>query len=754
VANSEVSQLIKQGLGFALGAAILTALFKDRGDLLDDFVYPIFGFVSVVYQPSQGGAINAGLGRLGGSALGGVIAATLISAYGVETPAFYGVPALTFMLAALLCETYRWEAAYSQATLIGTYIAMRALGTADQENIWLYVQARLVDNWIGIIMGFGVVLLFWPRGSRPALISGTRQFLQQVPLKLGAIVQRWAPHPALAHLNAANLQHQLETLVEANQVALENAENEFQGEGIYQENWEAILAAQAQIIRQLDTLDDLVAQDALNLSSRFVHQLDQFLIHSTATCDQLQASLDQGYLEPPEDLMRLHQDVTAIAATLDQMRESGALDQHSAPKVLQGFYQLELCRQLVHSLEALSDGLYKRAQIMAQRRRLPLVSLPRWTPLPRHRIIEIVGMGTAIGLLLAVIYHVDYPFPALLYTRVASLVVVAGVLFLVQPTLLRAIAGVLGGIGVIHLLLFWIYLVANSFGFNPVGSFLLYFILFMSFALPTVTPLAQATEMIAGPFGFLPGTPPHSIELSRIGAIIAALLYAEGVGPFFHQALHAASLATLMATSAAFIISLFFIKGSEVGQFTQTLADTYRQMGQIYQALLSDYWRDQPTEPALAIQTNKLAKSLEQHSLLSLVAGLELGFSAAANQEKRRWKTWIGQEEPLLTQLNNLREYTRTPPPDWITQRFLANLQTITQQTTDRFYQVADQVEGGRLPSQTPLLPQLETLETQLLGLRLESRGYPIEPMVAFSATFATLKAIAQALDQSLFDQP
>jgi len=53
-------------------------------------------------------------------------------------------------------------------------------------------------------------------------------------------------------------------------------------------------------------------------------------------------------------------------------------------------------------------------------------------------------------------------------------------------------------------------------------------------------------------------------------------------------------------------------------------------------------------------------------------------------------------------------------------------------------------------PPQEPLLPQLEALESQLLSLRLESRGHPIAPIVAFSATFSTLKAIAQHLDQAL----
>ncbi len=758
MANSEFSQLTKQGLSFALGAALLTGLFDHRGDLAANFVYPIFGFVSVVYEPSRGGAINAGLGRLGGSALGGVIAATLISAYGVATPAFYVVPALTFILAALICETYRWEAAYSQATLIGTYIAMRVLGTSDQENIWRYLQSRLIDNWIGIMMGFAVVLLFWPRGSRQGLVQGTRQFLQQVPPMLGAIVHRLAPHPTLASLDAAALQTQLTALIKGNQKILEGAEDEFQGQVIYEENWDAILATQAQIARQLANLDELAAQTQLSLPSPFEHQLDRFLIHMTATCDRLIGSLDSGpdhgYPAPPEDLALLHQDMATLTATLEQLRLSGALDQYSDLEILPRFYQLELCRQLVYSLEALDNDLRERARQVAQHRRQRLITLPKWTPLPRHRVIEIVGMGTALAMLLAVIYHIDYPFPSPLYTRISSLLVVAAVLFLVQPTLIRAIAGVFGGLAIIHLLLFWVNLVVTAFGLHPASSFLLYFILFMTFAIPSIGELAKAAEMIAGPFGFLPGSTPHPIELSRITAIIVAMLYAEGVGPFFPQALHAASMATVLATAAAFVISLFFIRTTETDQFTQSLAQAYRQLGQIYHGLLAryglDHWAvDAVTAPGPAVEVGKLAKTLELHPLLCLVAGLELGLSPTANRRRRQWKTWVSQEEPLLTQLNNLREYTHTPPPDWLPQNFGADLQAIAQQTTDRFHQIAAHIEGGPPPPQRPLRPQLEALEQQLLQLRLESRGHPVAPLIAMSATFTTLKAIAQHLDQA-----
>ncbi|MFM7717683.1 MAG: hypothetical protein ACKO7A_34735 [Microcystis sp.] len=76
--DSKNGLMIRQGLKFSLGAALLTSFFWHRGNVLDNFVYPVFGYVSVLIEPSMGGAvatrslreIAAGLGRLGGSALG------------------------------------------------------------------------------------------------------------------------------------------------------------------------------------------------------------------------------------------------------------------------------------------------------------------------------------------------------------------------------------------------------------------------------------------------------------------------------------------------------------------------------------------------------------------------------------------------------------------------------------------------------------------------------------------------------------
>ena len=101
----------------------------------------------------------------------------------------------------------------------------------------------------------------------------------------------------------------------------------------------------------------------------------------------------------------------------------------------------------------------------------------------------------------------------------------------------------------------------------------------------------------------------------------------------------------------------------------------------------------------------------------------------------------------IFTQLGHLDDQIQTPLPDWIQQQFLPELQSLAQQTTETFDQLANQITdlNGKPSS---LTQQITTLEQQLLSLRAESRNYPLQPLISFSATFSTLKTIAQNLDQ------
>jgi uncharacterized membrane protein YgaE (UPF0421/DUF939 family) len=724
------SQLVKHGLRFSLGAALLTGLFGERGDLLDNYAYPIFGYVSVVIEPSSGRAITAGLGRLGGSALGGFIAAVLIYAFGLEGSSYYIIPPLTFILASLICETYRWQAAYSQATLIGTFIAMRAVGTSAREDIWLYVQSRVIDNWVGVMVGIAVALVFWPQESRTELAKRTRQFLQQVPIGFAAIVDRLSPHPNLSTDPSAFLT-QLTHLTQTSQKTLATASTEFQGEAILEENWNAILSSQTQLTRQLTSLNNLLV-DRSTLVTQFVDNLNPFKNHLTAVCDDLAVSLTDPNVSNSESFVALQQDVAQMEAKLDEMRTTGAIEQYSVNEVIQCFQLLELCRQLTRSLQTLQIKLHDRMNVAANQQRHPILTFPQWKPVSYQRVIEIVGMGMAIGMILAIINHIEFPFPSA-YAKVASLVVVGGTIFLTQPTRGKAIAASIAASLCLYIVLFWIYLIGTAFGFNPVSSGLLYFLIYMSCAVPGFTPIA------------------------RIGAILAADIFAKDIFPFFEQGLQAAAGSILAAVIVSLLITHLFMGGSAAEQFTQSLAQTYRQLGQFYQSLLNRYLQqdtDQSTEQHTDTEIVKLkqilAPTLAKHPLIFKVAGIEQGTSALAAQQKSLWNVWLNHEQQLFTQLGNLEEYTQTPLPDWIKQQFLPELETIAQQTTDRFNQIAAQITDpvGQSTSRIPLTSQIESLEQQLLSLRSESRGYPLTPLISFSTTFVTLKTIADNLDQ------
>ncbi|MBW4518712.1 MAG: FUSC family protein [Scytolyngbya sp. HA4215-MV1] len=714
-ADQPFSQMLKQGLRFSLGAAILTGLFAHRGDLLDNYVYPVFGYVSVVIEPSSGRAITAGLGRLGGSALGGIIAAVLLQAFGLEGSGQYVIPALTFMLAAVICETYRWQAAYSQATLLGTLIAMRAVGTSGQEDIWLYVRDRLIDNWIGIMVGFMVVLLFWPQSSRTELIKLLRQFLQQVPLVLQAVIRPASQGEAVAPPATTQIA-QLTKLTQTGQKINAAARTEFQAEALMAENWSDILSSQAQIVRQLNSMATLLPPESHPLAAQLHEELTQFVDQVARICDRLSLQPDPG--DP--DISTLHQLQSRMETRLEELRSTGEIAAYDVSQVLQCFQLLELCRHLTQSLQTLHTQLHQRAVVNYERQ--SLITWPQWTPISASRLLQIVGLGTAVGLNLAILHQFDFPFPSA-YEKVASLILVGVLIMLVQPTRGKAIAAGVAGTLFVYVTLFIIYLVTRSFGFTVFSSALVYFLIYMTCASVGLTPLA------------------------RIGAIIAAVVFTKDIGLFFDQALKAALIAMPVSVFIAVLITSLFMGGSESEQFNQSLSQTYRQLGQLYQALMRRYLQGQDTDAEVAQYLQTITATLAKHPKAFKIAGLEQGTSALAAEQKRRWQRWLSQEQPLFTQLNTLSEQSQTPLPDWVRQQFLPELEAIAQQTADSFDQIANQISGVTTQSHPPT-QQLAALEQQLLNLRASSRDYPLLPLISFSAAFVTLKAITANLDQ------
>jgi uncharacterized membrane protein YgaE (UPF0421/DUF939 family) len=735
--DTQYSAIIKQGLKFSLGAALIGSFFWHRADVLDNYVYPVFGYVSVLIEPAAGGAIIAGLGRVGGSALGGFIAATLVNSFGLYSSGIFIIPPMTYIFSALICETYRWQAAYTQATLLGTLIAMRAVGTSDQEDVWLYLKSRLLDNWIGILVGIAVALLFWRQDTRTELTKNLQQFLQSVPRLFQEIVDQYVMSPQLENIQnnhppvpsafvpPASLLNRLTKITQASLTALTKAAFEFQSQTLTEENWSAILTSQSQLSRQLADMLAIADQNEQMLARLFKIELNQFAEHLEKSCDQLSTIASTSH--PLNlNLSELEQDLAIIKDKLNYLRATGEIGEYNISETLQFFQLLQLLIQFTQELRSLQNQLLDKVKVAATHQRRKLLTVPKRTSISMKRVIEILGMGMAIGMVIAIIHHINFPYPSA-YESAAEVIVVALVTMLVQPTRGRAIALSLAAVMCFWLTLFFIYLLAISFGYNPITCCVVYFFIYVSCA----------------SLGFAP--------IARVGAIIAADWLAKDIFPFFYEGLAAVVIAVPCGVFIALLITTVFMGGSAANELEKSFAQTFKQLGQLYQSLLTPYLQGATSSLEITHLRESLAKTIAQHPMGLKVASLEQGSGGLATKHKHLWNFLLDYERTLFGQLGTLADELQQPMPDAIRQQYLSELQAITQKTVDGFDQLSAMITAPILsPSSqgSSLVREIESIEQQLLSQRVESRSYPLEQLIAFSSTFMTMKGIASNLDR------
>ncbi|TRV21368.1 MAG: hypothetical protein EWV88_15280 [Microcystis wesenbergii Mw_MB_S_20031200_S109D] len=698
--------MLRQGLKFSLGAALLTSFFWHRGNVLDNFVYPVFGYVSVLIEPSMGGAIAAGLGRLGGSALGGIIAAILVNAYGIQGSSFFVIPSLTYILAALICETYRWQAAYSQATLLGALIAMRVVGTSAQQNIWLYLRSRLIDNWIGIAVGIAVALLFWPQNTRADLNRNLMGILEDIPHLFQKILDRYLKteveerdYPLSIQQNELNLLNQIKKSTQTSLSTLTKATHEFGSEILVAENWSEILAIQNQLTRQLA---DLMAFNGGKREQNLVHQFrdefHQLATHLTDSFDSLRDLSNGKKILATPYLTELEEDLGNIGGKLDHLRTSGEIDRYDVQESLQFYQFIQLVSRFIQQCEGLGGRIIDKTKVTATFRRRHLITFPKWAPIPLKRLIEIVSLGVVIGLLLAIIRHIEFPYPSA-YEKVADIVIIGAVVTVIQPTRGRAIAIGWAATVSLSLTILCIYLLVKSFGYNPFSSSLAYFFAYFSCAWLGFTPIA------------------------RIGAIVAADAIGKDIFPFFEQGIWAALISVPVGAFLGVLLTTVFMTKSATNQLETDFSVTFKKMGQLYQKLLSGYFQDTIPPSDIAQLKQAITVAIAQHPASVKIASLEQISTVLATKHQNFWNFSIGYEQKLSAQLDALQDGLEQPLPEPIRQKFLPELQA-------------------------------ESLEKQLLSLRVESRSYPLNELIAFSSAFMTMKAIASNLNQMSQDLP
>ena len=732
--------MIRQGLKFSLGAALLTSFFWHRGNVLDNFVYPVFGYVSVLIEPSMGGAIAAGLGRLGGSALGGIIAAILVNAYGIQGSSFFVIPSLTYILAALICETYRWQAAYSQATLLGALIAMRVVGTSAQQDIWLYLRSRLIDNWIGIAVGIAVALLFWPQNTRSDLNRNLMGILQDIPHLFQKILDRYLKtevderdYSLSIEQNELNLLNQIKKSTQTSLSTLTKATHEFGSEILVAENWSEILAIQNQLTRQLA---DLMAfkgeKHEQNLVHQFSDELNQLATHLTDSFDSLRDLSNAKKILATPYLTELEEDLANIGGKLDHLRTSGEIDRYDVQESLQFYQFIELVSRFIQQCEGLGGRIIDKTKVTATFRRRHLITFPKWAPISLKRLREIVSLGVVIGLLLAIIRHIEFPYPSA-YEKVADIVIIGAVVTVIQPTRGRAIAIGWAATVSLSLTILCIYLLVKSFGYNPFSSSLAYFFAYFSCAWLGFTPIA------------------------RIGAIVAADAIGKDIFPFFEQGIWAALISVPVGAFLGVLLTTVFMTKSATNQLETDFSVTFKKMGQLYQKLLTGYFQDTIPPSDIAQLKQAITVAIAQHPASVKIASLEQISTVLATKNKNFWNFSMGYEQKLSAQLDALQDGLQQPLPEPIRQKFLPELQAIAKKTAIAFDEIAEAIAAQVIlnpPKLGLLIEEIESLEKQLLSLRVESRSYPLNELIAFSSAFMTMKAIASNLNQMSQDLP
>ena len=732
--------MIRQGLKFSLGAALLTSFFWHRGNVLDNFVYPVFGYVSVLIEPSMGGAIAAGLGRLGGSALGGIIAAILVNAYGIQGSSFFVIPSLTYILAALICETYRWQAAYSQATLLGALIAMRVVGTSAQQDIWLYLRSRLIDNWIGIAVGIAVALLFWPQNTRSDLNRNLMGILQDIPHLFQKILDRHLKtevderdYSLSIEQNELNLLNQIKKSTQTSLSTLTKATHEFGSEILVAENWSEILAIQNQLTRQLA---DLMAfkgeKQEQNLVHQFRDEFHQLATHLTDSFDSLSDLSNAKKILATPYLTELEEDLANIGGKLDHLRTSGEIDRYDVQESLQFYQFIQLVSRFIQQCEGLGGRIIDKTKVTATFRRRHLITFPKWAPISLKRLREIVSLGVVIGLLLAIIRHIEFPYPSA-YEKVADIVIIGAVVTVIQPTRGRAIAIGWAATVSLSLTILCIYLLVKSFGYNPFSSSLAYFFAYFSCAWLGFTPIA------------------------RIGAIVAADAIGKDIFPFFEQGIWAALISVPVGAFLGVLLTTVFMTKSATNQLETDFSVTFKKMGQLYQKLLSGYFQDTIPPSDIPQLKQAITVAIAKHPASVKIASLEQISTVLATKNKNFWNFSMGYEQKLSAQLDALQDGLQQPLPEPIRQKFLPELQAIAQQTAIAFDEIAEAIAAQVIlnpPKLGLLIEEIESLEKQLLSLRVESRSYPLNELIAFSSAFMTMKAIASNLNQMSQDLP
>lgn len=714
--------LVKHALKVAIAAALVGWVFQGSQQIAY-FIYPVMGLITTM-QSSLGGTVKAAWGRLGGSAIGGVIGAWLNSTHGAS-PMTAG---LAFILSTLFCEILQLQAPFNQA---GTLSALIAVSLIGKGSPWSYAFNRVLDNWIGVVIGVAVTLLFWPDHPRKTLLDNLIQVLSDSDQAFQTIVAVYRSEKSREPV-ASHLITEMTSRIEQSESLLKQEMYGPVGSQLAEENWSALLAAERRLCRYLSVmLKALQRSHSRLLSRQFVESLVLMSQQVSAICADLtqvvqvtsarsglfsfgRATARSSMPTVPE-ILTLKNHLQSIIDQISRMRMTGAIRDYPHEEIRQLYVFLHGLKEFIQELEQLAIALLHR-EIAAKPDVKPGFKLHPATP---ERVRHILKTGVAVGLSLVILndwLHLPFDYYAIIAVVVAM-----------QPTFGKSITAgrqrvFATGIGAVFALC-----LIHTLGGNP-----------FTLALGIVLTILTCAYLGFGQ-GYVAGC-----------ILVTLAILAHGADP--NGYVWGRFIETLIGTVIALILSQLLWPNTAAQQLNQGVSQTLIKLGSLYEMLMSSYLKGTDLQAGTQL-TREIQKSLQTQALLQTETQQEPVYHLTAPRTQCRWNYLLSYEKELFENLGALQDAVEQGTGVNLPQDLQKAVQVVAQATILSFNDLAAVEQSNPQQFSSPL-PTFDAVEQVLLKLRNSGTGVlgSLDQVISFIAVFLAMQEIAENLNQMATD--
>lgn len=676
--------------------------------------YPVMGLLATMLT-SVGDTVKAGWGRLGGSVVAGVFAVLIIGTFGMS-PLTGGV---SFIFASLCCELLGWKALVGQAGVITALIAAEpALGA----NPGVYAVDRVFDNSIGVFVGTAVTVCFWPERPRAILQNNLIRVSHLSAQGMQAVISGNDRDASQAVLERQTIE--INKLAKESEALLNRSLYGFLGRNLVQDNWSDRIALERRLRRHLMAMGRILRPVEPNpLVTVFAAELQRLSLQISEICESVTEVLRQG-TGPTVDqatLPTLETHLSAIINRLTEMRRQGENRAYALPDVIQFYDFMGALTRLTQDLDQLALKLIQPEKQTAPAR-------PFWQPrlykIPTSQIQHYLKVGIALGLTLAIVDFAQLPYGY----YVALALVVA-----MQPTLGKGInAGWQRALGTVVGALVAVVIV-NSLGSDPL----------------TVGLGVALTMLICDRLGMNQAGYKGGCFLVTIAIMIHSNEPNSYIWGRFSE--------TLLGLAIALGVYLLFPSETAAQKVDPRLSQTYKQLGQLYQAVMGGYVQaiaaSDTTKPLIAEirQAIQTQESLQADSKLELIEN----FKAAPLQ--RSWNFLHSYQRTLLTNILTLKHVVTQADSGVIMALFPEEFATLQTSIGLAFEELARAVDTQPNAQRfTGLEMPLNAIQQKLEQARSSglTSQYDLSQAISFFGVLAALREIVENLEQMLKDWP